>query len=110
MKNLFKLLTLIAIVMLTGCTTVEYRDKYTILTPEDNLMQDRHAPPPPATPKQYRMMTDKQRVELLEPYVSDLLVVIGQEHADKAGLRAYKAKAEAKIKELNDKASKQNGQ
>ena len=99
----------IVAVLMTGCTTVEYRDKYSILTPDANLLENNNAPPPPVTPKQYGMLTDKQRVAILEPYVNDLLKVIGKEHADKAALRLYQETAQKKIRELNDAADRNRG-
>lgn len=101
---LIALIALIAAIGLSGCTTVQYRDKYAIMTPNDNLLQNNVAPAPPYSPEEYSKLSCDAKEVMWVQYTTDLLNVIGKEHADKAGLRQWKAEVAKKADELNKKA------
>ncbi|BAQ02615.1 hypothetical protein AVU38_gp087 [Ralstonia phage RSL2] len=104
MKKKILLAAMIAAVGLSGCTTVQYRDKYAIMTPNDNLLQDNSTPAPPYTSIEYSKLSCDAKEAMWTQYSTDLLNVIGKEHADKAGLREWKAQVAKKVDELNKKA------
>lgn len=105
MKKSFLTIALIAAVGLTGCAgEVQYRDKYAIMTPNDNLLQDNAVPPPPATSVEYSTLTCDGKEDMLTQYINDLLGVIGKDRADKAGLRTWKAGVATQVDQLNKKA------
>ncbi|BDD79376.1 hypothetical protein [Burkholderia phage FLC8] len=105
MKKKILLAAMIAAVSLSGCgTQIQYRDKYAIMTPNDNLLQDNAAPPPPYTSVEYSKLSCDAKEAMWTQYSTDLLNVIGKEHADKAGLREWKAQVGKKVDELNKKA------
>jgi len=104
MKKSILSIALIAAIGLSGCTTVQYRDKYAIMTPNDNLLQDNKASAPPYTPEEYSGLSCDAKETMWTQYTTDLLNVIGKEHADKAGLRQWKAEVAKKVDELNKKA------
>uniref|UniRef100_A0AAU7PFG9 Lipoprotein n=1 Tax=Burkholderia phage vB_BgluM-SURPRISE13 TaxID=3159457 RepID=A0AAU7PFG9_9VIRU len=106
MKKNFLLIAMIAAVGLSGCAgNIQYRDKYAIMTPNDNLLQDNTVPPPPATSVEYSKLTCDAKEDMLTSYINDLLGVIGKDRADKAGLREWKAEVAKKVDELNKKAT-----
>lgn len=110
MKTILKLTVTIGIIcLLSACGTVQYRDKYAILTPNDNLLKDNDAPAPPVTSIQYSKLSCDAKESMWTLYTTDLLGVIGKEHADKAGLRTWKADAVKKTDELNAASEKQSG-
>lgn len=105
MKKSLLTIAMIAAVGLSGCAgNIQYRDKYAIMTPNDNLLQDNAVPPPPYTSVEYSKLTCDAKEDTLTTYINDLLGVIGRDRADKAGLRTWKASVATKVDELNKKA------
>lgn len=105
MKKSLLTIAMIAAVGLSGCAgNIQYRDKYAIMTPNDNLLQDNAVPPPPYTSVEYSKLTCDAKEDTLTTYINDLLGVIGKDRADKAGLRTWKASVATKVDELNKKA------
>lgn len=98
---------IIAIVALfTGCGTVEYRDRYTSLPLDKQLLQDYTVQAPPSTAVTYSYLDFDQKESLWTDYTNSLLEVIGKYQADKAGLRKADEEFQKKIEELNKKADK----
>jgi hypothetical protein len=105
MKKSLLTIAMIAAVGLSGCAgNIQYRDKYAIMTPNDNLLQDNAVPPPPYTSVEYSKLTCDVKEDTLTTYINDLLGVIGKDRADKAGLRTWKDSVATKVDELNKKA------
>lgn len=110
MKKMILLATMIAVAGLSGCASdVQYRDKYAIMTPNDNLLQDNAVPPPPYTPVDYSGLTCDAKESMWTQYTTDLLGTIGKDRADKAGLRSWKASVQTQVDELNKKSAADSG-
>lgn len=105
MKKNMLLIAMVAAISLSGCAgQIQYRDKYAIMTPNDNLLQDNAVPAPQYTPEEYSKLTCDAKEDFLTGYITDLLGVIGKDKADKAGLRTWKAGVAAEVDKLNKKA------
>lgn len=106
MKKNILLAAMIAAVGLSGCAgNIQYRDKYAIMTPNDNLLQDNAVPAPQYTPQEYSTLTCDAKEDFLTGYIGILLGVIGKDKADKAGLRTWKAGVAKQVDDLNKKAT-----
>lgn len=93
--------------ILSGCFgTVQYRDRYVTMTPNDSLLRDYDVSAPPITSAQYGQLTPSDKESLWVQYTSDLLETIGKHMSDKAGLRKFKSETEKQVEELNKKAAK----
>lgn len=102
MKAVLKIISIGAIAcLLTACGTNPPQSKYAITTPNDNLLMSNPVPAPPALPQDYSLYSCTVKESLLTFYVTDLLTVIGKEHADKEGLRVWKKNALETVERLN---------
>lgn len=111
MRTTLKLLTsVIAVTILSACQhQIVYRDRYSIMTPNDSLLQDYDVGAPPISAQTYAQLSNDEKESLWTQYTSDLLVVIKKHMADKAGLREAKKKSIEEVERLNKEAEKQNG-
>lgn len=93
--------------ILSGCFgTVQYRDRYVTMTPNDSLLKDYDVSAPPITSQQYGALKPDEKESLWVQYTTDLLVTINKHMSDKAGLRKFKSETEKQIEDLNKKADK----
>ena len=100
------LIIIAIVVVFTGCGTVEYRDRYTAMQVDQQLLQDYTVQAPPMTAVTYSYLDFDQKESLWVDYTNVLLEVIGKHQADKAGLRKSDEEFQKKIEELNKKADK----
>lgn len=101
-RSLKILITACSMFILSGCFgTVQYRDRYVTMIPNDSLLQDYDVSEPPMLSQQYGKLNADEKESVWVQYTTDLLITVNKHMSDKAGLRKFKTDTEKQIEELN---------